>query len=128
MKVFYGLLVLLLFAIACEPEDMMSDSTAPVLEIEDPTDTVTVLSGESIFIRGTVRDNLSIDEITFISLSLGLNDTIPGSDFPEITGGIISINVETDEITPAGFYNIEIKASDLAGNEAIKDIPVVVEN
>ena len=128
MKIYYAFFILLVFAFGCETDGMMSDLAPPIIEIFEPIDTVYAMSGESFSIFGRLSDKQDIEQMTFKSNPLGLNGLILPSDFDKPTGGTFNITIEIDELTPSGSYDIELTASDLAGNMVRLDLPIVVSN
>lgn len=101
-------------AVSCSKDD----TTAPVINITSPVNGQIVKQNTNFNVSGTITDDTELKEIIVAGNSI--------TAFTSKTSHTVNISLNVGN-TPVGDVNIEISATDKAGNKASKTITLKVE-
>jgi len=117
-----ALVFLSLFGLVSCEEDL--DITNPTIVISSPVNGDTFSVSDEIEIVGRATDDISLENV-IITSDLGIDRTL--SEFDNSTDFPFIITIGIDEESPAGDYEIVIKAVDTSDNEAETSVNITLQ-
>lgn len=115
-------LVSSLFMISCG-----DDGESPTITITSPQNGATVAPGETLTIVGTATDDIDLVSVRFLSSAINLDGLLNGTDFPDVTGGSFSVDINFDAASVEGMYTIEVIATDNDQNTTTEELEIEVK-